>query len=222
MREIVGNNVEIFLKGRRSDAGDNLSGLLIEVTDRTVYIQAGSERVVVIPRENIEYCITDSLPPKSREFIGSVMPRNNKTPATPERNKAPDPLMSQALKDAKPEEITRLDVFINNEIVAGIPIPPTFPVKEWNDKIMRVIMGNPNVKMFLAGKIQKQIEYRPGRVYIEVEEVVPPSQIPEVVGGNYENTFSMGASPSAEFLNPSQMVSRLNKVVKDKQNVEKE
>ncbi len=214
MREIIGNTVEVFLKRRYDEAKDNIMGLLVDVTDRTLYVQSCAERVFAIPRENVEFCTTDALPPKSRQFVNDVLPRRGPPPA-PDPN-APPVNTTKSREEAK--IIDRLNVYINSEHLASIPIPPTFPIEQWNDKIMRVIMGNPDVKTAVAGKIQKSIEYFPGEVYIEVEMVEPPSQMPEIEPQQGANTFAMGGSPATEYLNPSQMVARLNKVARGKTN----
>jgi len=206
MRELMGNAVEVVFKSER----DVVRGIMVEVTDRTVYVQSAVEGqgVFAIPRDNIEFCLTSSISTRSSDFINMSSPPKRSAPAP---TAIPDSAPEVNRPPREPEEqVAYLSVFVNNNQIAHIPVPPTFNLEQWNDNIYRVVIGNPDVRQFLAGKVQKSIEYRPGKVYIETTEVQPPSQLPE---REHENTFSMGGSPMTEYLNPSQMVTRLNSVV---------
>lgn len=210
MREIVGNNIVVFLKRKCDETKDNINGLLVDVTDRTLYIQTSSEapRIFAVPIENVEFCTTDSLPPKTRQFVNNAV--NLGIPSRIQKQIATNTSSNSVVDQPKEVVIDRLNTYINGNCIASIPIPPTFPVDQWNDKIMKVVMGNPEVRAAVIGKVQKSIEYFPGEVYIEIDEVVPPSQVPETGS----NTFEMDGSPIAENLNPSQMVGRLNRTVR--------
>ena len=71
---------------------------------------------------------------------------------------------------------------------------------------MRVLAGNADVKVLLAGKKQKAIDYYPGKVYIEIER--------DKVSEAQSNTFSMSKDLTTEYLNPSEMVMRFNSFLK--------
>jgi hypothetical protein len=210
MREIIGNNIVVFLKRKYDETKDNIAGLLVEVTDRTLYVQTSSEvpRIFAIPKENVEFCTTDSLPPKTRQFVNDTVKLGG--PSRIQKQITSNTSSDVIIEKPRKAVINRLNTFVNGDCIASIPIPPTFPVDQWNDKIMKVVMGNPEVRSAVTGKVQKSIEYFPGEVYIEIDEVVPPSQIPEIGS----NTFEMDGSPITENLNPSQMIGRLNKTVK--------
>ncbi|KKM89099.1 hypothetical protein LCGC14_1252100 [marine sediment metagenome] len=203
MRLMIGNEIWVFLK--KEYLGD-IFGLLIEVTDDSLYVQSLDEsriHISVVPRENVAYCTTDKFPQDERHIVRG---RTTAVHSESEQVETPDP---QAQPQQKQSVIDRLNVYVNKQQVASIPVPPTFPIHEWNENILRVIMGNPEVKASLAGKVQKEIEYYPGEVYITIENIVPPSQMPDVLN---ENTFQMGGQPTTEFLNPVQMAQRLSKV----------
>lgn len=207
MRLMIGNEIWVFLKKEyiNSTFGD-IIGILIEVTDDSLYVQSLDEsctRIFAIPRENVAYCTTDEFLKAERNIVRG-QPTVGHAPSASEQQEAP-------VQQGQQQEpvIDRLNVYVNKQQVASIPVPPTFPIHEWNENILRVIMGNPEVKASLAGKVQKEIEYYPGEVYITIENIVPPSQMPDVLN---ENTFQMGGQPTTEFLNPVQMAQRLSKV----------
>lgn len=209
MRLMIGNEIWVFLKKEyiNNTFGDIL-GLLIEVTDDSLYVQSLDEsrtHIFVIPRENVAYCTTDEFP-KAERNIARGQPTVGHAPSSYEQQEAP---VQQEQPQQQEPVIDRLNVYVNKQKVVSIPVPPTFPIHEWSEKILRAIMGNPEVKASLAGKVQKEIEYSPGEVYITIEDVVPPSQMPDALS---ENTFQMGGQPTTEFLNPLQMAQRLSKV----------
>lgn len=197
MRMMIGNEVCVFLKKDYMSTIGDIFGILVEVTDDSLYIQSLDEnkaQVFAVPRENIAYCTTGELPTSTRQVL--------RTQPTAVEVPQPQPQPQQSI-------IECLNVYINDQQVTSIPVPPTFPVHEWNEKILRAIMGNPEVKQALAGKIQKEIEYSPGEVYITVGNIVPPSQMPDAID---ENVFTMGGQPTTDFLGPMQMAQRLSKV----------
>ena len=100
---------------------------------------------------------------------------------------------------------------------------------------MKVVLGNPEVQSFLHGKIQKSIEYFPGKIHIITDggDCAAPQVIEDQ--GNVEDSFTMSGSgnpadsfsmsssgdPAVSYLNPLQMVNRLNKVTKKNPEEEK-
>lgn len=201
MRELIGNHIGVVLKRGKRNTDCDLYGILVDVAESNLYIQSTDdyEQIFVVPRNNVEYCVTNKMPAKTREFI------EQSGAFTGQPDSYPD-------ADEKDEYIEAIRVFINKDLVAEIAIPPTFPVDKWNDHIYGIVMRNHDVKVALAGKVQKAIEYFPGKVYIETSEVQPMSQLPDEQP--YANTFSMGGDPAREYVNPSQMVARLNSMVK--------
>jgi hypothetical protein len=198
MQKLIGNEVWIFLKKEsiNMNFGD-IFGLMTDADDDSLYVQSFDKdniKIYAVPRENVAFCTTHEPLQSERQVIVNSPTVPVETKTTPQQQQ--DPI------------IDRLNVYVNKLQVASLPIPPTFPVHEWNEKILRAIMGNPEVKQALAGKIQNSIEYYPGEVYISIDEVVPPSQMPEQPQD--QNTFSMGGSPTTEYLNPSQMAQRLS------------
>jgi hypothetical protein len=193
MKRLLGNKVHAFLK-----ADDEIvSGILFDSDDECVYIQSSVETFVVIPKENIKYYTSSSS--QDSEVI--------------ERSETPE-----LIEDKQPV-IDALDVYIDQIFIVKIPVPPTFDLSAFNDNIMRVTLGNPDVQVALVDKIQKSVEYFPGRIHIITD------------GGNYttppvepntpqpsQDSFAMSGAgnPVSTYLNPSQMVGRLNKVAKKK------
>ena len=106
-----------------------------------------------------------------------------------------------------------IEVLVDSVLVANIPIPPTFDLSSFNNNIMRTTLGNPDVQAALTGKVQKSIEYFPGTVNIMTNSALNH----EVQSDNsQQNSFVMSSSgsPISTFLNPSQMVGRLNSMKK--------
>lgn len=197
MHKVIGKEIEVFFKGT-DDISCDISGTLIDVSGDSLYIQDVSigDRVFIIPRTNVDYCVTYNMDYSPEKITSEQL------------TKQPVPVQES---DTAPI-IDKLSVHVNNQLVASIPVPPTFNIDAWNDNILRVIMGNPDVQNAVAGKVQKGIEYYPGQVYIEVSEVTPPSQMPNKTP-DCTNTFSMGGSPTQQYLTPIQMAARLNKAV---------
>lgn len=117
------------------------------------------------------------------------------------------PAEQQVQRDPPAPSPEKLSVYINKEHITDIPVPPTFPLDKWSENIFKVAIGNPDVRSLLAGKIQRAVDYYPGEVYITVED--PQYPIAEHQAQNNSFAMSFGGSPEAEFLNPSQMVARL-------------
>lgn len=108
---------------------------------------------------------------------------------------------------------TAIKVFINGEFFTVIPVPPTTDLSTANERVLKIIWGNPDVQSILRGRIQKALEYVPGEVNITLVEDQTP--VPENQT-NSQVSFSMGAggSPLTSYLNPSDMVGRLNSLMK--------
>lgn len=113
-------------------------------------------------------------------------------------------------KEKEEVEDRTLSVSINHEHIAALNIPEEIDYQKWSNELYAHIVSNQTIRDLLAGRVQKSIEFRQGSVNIMVEEIVPPSQVPKS-----DNTFAMqlgGGGPATQFLDPSQMVSRLNSV----------
>jgi len=210
MRKIIGNEISVFLKTSEGDLPD-ISGLLIDVTEENLFVRGDvhDPRVYIIPRDNVNYCTTDHMPSADRAI---------KTYTPPQQVQHPEPVVQS-------QQPSILNVYINQEQCASIPVPPTFDLSTWHDGIMRVVMGNPDIKAFLAGKVQSSLEYYPGEVYITIEGGnSAPEQEVHPRPPNSPNTFSMsGGDVTTEFVNPSQMVTRLQNVAnRGKKNVDNE
>lgn len=199
MRKAIGSELGVFLKGNESDIPD-MYGMLIDVTEDSLYIQGilSDTRVYIIPRDNIYFCTTDTMPATDRILTTTSAPHPQSI--TPPQN--------------NPTTIYELAVYINDDFLVAIPIPPTFEVSQWHDGIMKVVFGHQDVQAALMGKVQKAINYLPGEVYIivdETEAVPPPAP-----STNASNTFVMGqgGNPSTQFVSPMDMAARLSNSVK--------
>jgi len=154
MRRVIGNYVRVMLKKSETSMARDLYGMLIDVSDDSLYVQCpeGSD-LFVIPKENVCYCITDSMPVADRHVIKSC------------QNEEATPVLQN-----------KIDVFVNGELFTSIDVEPTIPISVWNESIARIIGGNPDVQHILHGKIKKEIKYEPGKVSFAVEDVPQPEQ----------------------------------------------
>jgi hypothetical protein len=202
MKRIVGNEVGVFLKSSIGSDWD-IFGILIDVTEDSLYIQCSdtnSPEIYIVPRDNVKYCTTKYLPSVERIISKTTV------------NSQPE-IVCETKEEKQPDS---LDVYINSNMIAKIPVPPTFNLSVCSDDIIRIIMGNPEVILSLGGKMQKSLEYYPGKVYIEVDEEnieqIVDKQIVDTKENisNNRNTFVMSGDAATQFLNPSQMISRLN------------
>jgi hypothetical protein len=106
--------------------------------------------------------------------------------------------------------INSLKVFIDNNLVTEVDVPNSVDISVWNDKILETVSTSEAVIHALSGKIQTKVEYWPGELYIETTQTQVDSP-----RSNIQNTFSMNSgSPVTNYLNPSQMIDRLNNVIK--------
>jgi len=200
MKTLIGSDIEIYLKSTDDNSVSDIGGILIDVTESELFVQhpdVGQSCVWVIPRDNIKYCKISSLP------VGNKMITYN------------EPVQQQE-KAIRGKDIQEncLNVFVNSALTASIPVPPTFNLSVWNDSIIRVMAGNPDVKAALSNKIQKSIDYFPGEVYICAED--EKEIVIEEASDEKENNFSMsmGKNITTEYLNPSEMVMRFNSFLK--------
>jgi hypothetical protein len=202
MKKLVGNVLEVYLKTE----DEPLVGILVSVEDGELYIKADAgSKVFVIPRHNVSYYTTDRVPPATSRVIEEPLRR-----ATPIES-----LPSQ------PTEPTGLGfkVVIGDQVICQIPVPPTFKLDVWHEDIMRVAMGDPDVRSAMLGLVQKSVEYFPPddsgwaelRFTVDVDESALTQQ---VIPRKTENTFSMGGNPTTEYLSPAQMAVRMNKSLK--------
>ncbi len=196
MRKMLGDSVAVYLKTSKSDIPD-IVGLLIEVTDDSLYVQEGA-RVFIVPKDNVNYCTANSLPASDRVLLEGQQ----------REGQVVEPVASV------PPQPKELKVYVGREQVASIPVPPTFDLSSWHNGIMQIVLGNPDVSSILSHETLKSVEYNPGEVYIEVNT---PERIPEQGGSQPQdqNSFSMGNSnPITQVLSPLQMVTRLQNASK--------
>lgn len=205
MKKVIGNEVWVFLRSSIGTIGD-IFGLLVDVDDESLYVQnfdANNPTVFIVPRDNVKYCTTTSLPSTSLT-LDAVEKQFRQEPIEHLQTKQ---------EELKPQA---LNIYINKEHIASIPVPPTFNLETWNENIMRIIMGNPDIRIILANKIQKSVEYWPGEVYIELTDEDTSTELQQNNEQQDQNSFSMSNGPGGDittkFVNPSQMISRLNSV----------
>jgi len=210
MKLLIGNEIEVYLKSTQGTTLD-IFGILVEATDGELYVQCANPsiaKVWVIPRENVKYCTTTSLTLDDKAVRTQAEVRIEQKPQS-----EPEPEAQKIKYDP-----TKLKVYINKEFFIDIPVPPTFNLSNFSDDIMRVYMGNPDVHCYLANKIQKSIEYYPGEVYIEIEDIVPEEITDEtVVSNKIPNTFSMGGGKIAtKYMDPKEVLAMLENGLKGK------
>jgi hypothetical protein len=184
MKHIQGKFVKAHLKGR--EFPNIVSGILIGTEDEHVYIQShpGEDGLLVVPQENIRY------------YQASEVSFAEEEPAP--------------VAPIKEPEVKDLSVFVDNDFIVSIPVPPTFDLNVCTDDILRVAWGNPDVKSALTGRVQKNITYFPGVIKFNTDAAIPVPPTPPI--SKDSNTFSMSGagSPATSFLSPSDMVARLS------------
>lgn len=196
MKILIGNEIDVYLKSSNCNTVPDVGGILIEVTDGELFVQgAGTTMIWVIPRDNIKYCTILTMSTGDR--IITKHEEQKKEISKQENN-----------LQCEQFDTTHLKVHVNGELIADIPVPPTFNMSRWHEGIMRTYMGNPDVMQFLVNKIQKSINYYPGKVYIEAEEeIVEENKSKESCA---QNTFAMGADITTTYLTPTEMILRLD------------
>lgn len=206
MERLIGSDVEVHLK-----SNDVISGKLFDVEDSYVYVQRNIERFITIPKENIKYYV-------SRSFQNATSVSNVESYQQP-RMQHEEPMQ-------KTGQITELEVFVDDEFVTAIPVPPTFNLLKFNDSIMKVALGNPDVQAILSNRVQKAVEYSPGKIMFFTSGDEDAAPVYNPVAPTSPNTFAMGGvgngNPASAFVNPSQMVTRLNKITQEKKDEETE
>lgn len=207
MKKVIGSEIDVYLRSSKFDTISDITGLLIDDDEDSIYVQGLNmeyPKLYIIPRDNIRYCTTSTMP--SAELAMNL-------PEHPNIDKKPEHIvLKKEETNILEQQEAYLTVFINKEQVAHIPVPPTFNLSKWNDNILRVAMGNPDVRALLANKVQRTVEYWPGKVYIEVTEEFAEEQLEPNITDNDQNSFSMGGDITKQFLNPSQMILKLNSV----------
>lgn len=200
MEHLIGNRVWVSLKNDE----ETLSGILIHVEEYYVYIQMqNSNNLYVIPKNNVKYYVTNNFSSNSK-----VLPTLSQPESAP-------PQAQQVAQEENTNIPSMLSVFINGDHIVDIPVPPTFKLDVFNDDIMRVVLGSPDVQSILAGRRQKQLEYDTGKVYITtMSEQEEEQHVPGNSGSS--NTFSMGGNVGKQFMSGQQMVDMLNKAVREK------
>ncbi|MFA5023375.1 MAG: hypothetical protein WC523_00260 [Patescibacteria group bacterium] len=187
MKNLIGNMIEVHLKSSDKDES-SIYGILIEVTEGELYVQNSETTYIwVIPRDNVKYCTISSLPLENK-IISKHENRQEKQPLGP----TPQPPKNQLSHD------NILNIFVNNDKITSIFLPPSLDISVWNDTIANILASNIDVKNALTNRTQKSIDYYPGEVYINTDEVVETAQ----------NTFSMNDFMSKE-LSPSELITRV-------------
>jgi hypothetical protein len=202
MKKLVGNVLEVYLKTK----DEPLVGILVLVEDGELYIKADAgSKIFVVPRHNVSYYTTDSVPPQTPRVIDESLRVASAIESLP----------------TQPIKLTGLGfrVSIGDQMICQIPVPPTFKLEVWHEDIMRVAMGDPDVRSAMLGLVQKSVEYFPPdesnwavlKFTVDVDETALTQQpLPR----KSESTFSMGGNPTTEYLSPAQMATRMNKSLK--------
>lgn len=202
MDRLIGIDVEVYLV-----SNDIICGTLFDMEDDCIYIQKGVGSFITIPKENIKYYV-------SRSFQD-----NAATPAInyESNSEAQGRVLRSQSKATVPVDNT-IEVFVDGNSIISIPVIPTLDLSVFSDKIMKVVVGNPDVQMILANRTQKAVEYTPGKIMFFTAEGPDAPVFNEPAQPTSADSFAMGGNASSGFLNPSQMVFRLNKLSGEKKN----
>jgi hypothetical protein len=196
MKRLLGKEINVFLKFD----DDIISGVLFDIDDECVYIQSSVEAFIAIPKENVKYYASSS-PRHNDDGVRYI-----------EKAEEPRQEVKQPVLDA-------LDVYVDQLFIVKIPVPPTFDLSAFNDNIMKITLGNPDVQAILADRMQKSVEYFPGQIHIITDGgnyTTPPINEPNIQPPQDSFAMSSSGNPMSTYLNPSQMVSRLNQATKKK------
>lgn len=188
MQRFFGRNVNIYFKGDDTIVG----GILLDCDEENIYIQSDQE-VAIVPRQNIKFYTTPKF--VSSQTNTAIQP----TPAPVHNTKPPEQVHPEAVK-----------VIIDGILITTIPVPPTFNLAVCSEDLLKVIWGNPDVQSALRGRVQKQIEYSIGEAKIIT---AASEQVPESGDGSFSMSPTGGAITN-QFVNPSEMVQRLNNIVR--------
>ena len=216
MKKLIGSEVEIYLK--ESSGQCDLHGILVEIDAEAMYLKSCDASkiygIFVVPRDNISYCAVKTL-----AVSKAIEPK--KELAREERPVAEMEIEPQQMPTA---QSLFLDVIVNDNRVAHIPVPPTFNFNKWSDNIRKIAYGNPDVRFCLENKKIMAMDYAPGELYIEVIDAdmqISNTESEEIEVPN-DSSFSMSMNDNAasQFLPGTKMVEKLNSFVKkgDKKN----
>jgi len=194
----MGSKVNVVLK----QEDDTITGVLFDIEDDCIYLQIDVNTTITVPKENIKYYVSVSLTEK-QSYNGNLM-------VTPQNDQLSQSQQTTNIKESKPV-LTSIKVLVNQAFITEIPVPPTFDLSVFHDDIMKVVLGNGDVQAVISGRVQESLEYLPGEVRISVRD----NESIQADMTQQQDPFSMsglGTHATNNFLNPSQMVSRLNKV----------
>lgn len=169
---------------------ESITGLLFDIDDEFVYLQSGP-KVYSIPKDSVRYYISNGINAPEEETQKSV-----------ER------------------QITLLQVVVDGDLVSEIDTSAMgVDLNDYQsaNKFMTIAASDMDVQEALRGRIQVQAEYSPGCLVIETrpDDEYNPSEKVSVVD---KVSFSMGGgkNPMADYVNPSEMVKRVDSLVRKK------
>lgn len=184
---LIGKNVEIKFK----ESPELVRGLVLNCDERMIQVKSIS-RIIFIPMANIQY-ITELLEKEQAATIIDLVPQCNDSGFIGGNN---------PLTNIK-QTIAVVKVYVDDDFIVEVDMPPGLEIASWSNDIMAAVLVDQTVQKALENKIQKDVHYSPGEIYFTTKEAAAKSN----------TTFSMNlGSPAAEFLDPSQMVARLNKM----------
>lgn len=197
MHKLIGNLIEVCLK----TDDPPLSGLLVSVEHGEIYIKSNiGAKIFVVPRQNIKYYITDRVPSGRSKILDDSVKETS----------------SQLVENTPPTVNTGISIIVNGSHICNIPVPPTFELDVWHDDIMKVALGNPDVKSVMTGVVNKSVEYFPPNesgyaiIKFEVETSNDFVEQPSNNNSDGDNTFFMGGNPTSDYLSPAQMAARMS------------
>ena len=179
MRKIIGNEVQIYLKGSTID-GPDIIGFLVDCVDGNLYLRRSADdtSMYVVPRSNVNYFLINHL---SQNISTIDNPQNNKELGHSDSNE--------------------LQIFIDGDKIGSISVPLGISLSHWSDEIYNLVISNNVVQEYLVGKVQKSVEYYPGMVYISTSNTSSNDTQNTFSMSNNDAT--------SKFLDPIQMVSKL-------------
>jgi hypothetical protein len=202
MQKAIGSEVDVFLKDDASES-PSLYGILIDVTPDSIYLQThgsvGGGRTYIVPRENIKFLSTDTMPVSNR-----VLPVGES-------------------REEEHESYQKLNVYIDDKHITEITVSGDLDLSKWNEDMAKVVYNDKRVHNVLKNRVQLQIEYFIGEVYIKTRELASHPVSGQGATNTTPSTFVMGGSGSrvaTQYLNPSEMVFKLNSIKKGKDNDE--
>jgi len=171
-------------------SGEVKSGILFDMEEGYVYLQSDPALSIIIPQNNVSY------------YTSAIAVIKQET------NLAEEQIIGT----------NTLHVYVDEVRVASITLPDNIDLSSYSDKIMYFSAQDQNVKEALRGKVQMAAEYYPGQLFISTNDGGGKQN---ALAQNVPTTFGMShsGSPITEFLNPSEMVTRLDtsmKKVKEK------